>query len=90
MAHDDGYGGRNPRETGDFKKLFLDVKMLNYIKNIIDQSYKYKLINGFIDCFFRINQDRINDYYKFLMKDIKGKDNYKYFSNIIKGSKRSF
>ena len=66
-----------------------DVEL--HTRALLDQSYKYKLINGFIDCFFRINQDRINDYYKFLMKDIKGKKMYhKYFSNIIKGSKKVF
>ena len=77
-------------KLGGFQESFprcQDVEL--HTRALLNHSFKYKFINGLIDCFFRINQDRINDYYQFLLKDINGKKMYfKYFSNIIKDSKK--
>ena len=79
-------------KLGGFQESFprcQDVEL--HTRALLNHSFKYKFINGLIDCFFRINQDRINDYYQFLLKDINGKKMYfKYFSNIIKDSKKKF
>ena len=79
-------------ELGGFQENFprcQDVEL--HTRALLNKSFKYKLTNGIIDCFFRIDNDRINDYYQFLLKDIEGKNIYfKYFSNIIEDSKKKF
>ena len=76
-------------DLNGFQESFARCQDVELHTRALISNFKYEICNSVkVDCFFRIDSNRIKNYTNFLKKDILGKANYyNYFKNNLKGSK---